>query len=202
MIRTKEKIKMPDDIGGICFSPSRLSLKAVLITNMGHVDPGYSGHLHFTAINMGKEPYMFRENDIICSMLFFKLAERVPPYGKEHFTKIKSSNKEFQIPVVISNYFPKLARDFVDVEKRAQAVAKKEIDRTKLLQIGIPIIVALIFAIASLFPLLVSKPWEKELVQLKFKIESIEKELNFEGRIKELEYKLSKQPKKWPPSHE
>jgi len=202
MIRTKEKITLPDDIGGICFSPSRLSLKAVLITNMGHVDPGYSGHLHFTAINMGKEPYIFRGNDIICSMLFFKLSERVPPYGKEHFTKIKGGREKFHIPVVISNYFPKLARDFVDVEKRAQSVAKKEIDRTKFWQIGVPIITALIIAVASLSQLWINKPWEKELVQLNSKIESVEKKLNFEGRIKELEYKLSKQPPKGSPSHE
>jgi deoxycytidine triphosphate deaminase len=150
MIRTKEKITLPDNIGGICFSPSRLALKAVLITNMGHVDPGYSGHLHFTAINMGKEPYTFRMNDTICSMLFFKLSERVQPYGKEYFTTMKSSKEDLHVPSVISNYFPKLARDFVDVEKRAQSVAKEEIDKTKFWQIGVPIITALIIAIESI----------------------------------------------------
>ena len=53
LIKTKEKITLPSDVGAICFSPSSMALKGVMITNMGHVDPGYSGYLHFTAINMG-----------------------------------------------------------------------------------------------------------------------------------------------------
>lgn len=195
MIRTKEKITIPDNVGGICFSPSHLSLKAVLITNMGHVDPGYSGHLHFTAINMGKEPYSFRVNDTICSMIFFKLSQSVRPYGKEHFRTIKSSKEDLHIPVVVSNYFPKLARDFVDVEKRAQSIAKGEIDKAKIWQIGVPVISAVIIAIASLSQLWITKPWEKELTQLGSRIESMEKKLNFEGRLKELENELSKQHK-------
>jgi deoxycytidine triphosphate deaminase len=195
MIRTKEKITMPNNVGGICFSPSRLSLKAVLVTNMGHVDPGYSGHLHFTAINMGKEPYAFRVNDIICSMIFFKLSESVLPYGKEHFTTIKNGKQDLHIPVVISNYFPKLARDFVDVEKRAQSIAKEEIDRTKFWQIGVPVIAAVIIAVASLSQLWINKPWEKELTHLGSRIESMEMKVDFERRIKELENELSKQQK-------
>jgi len=57
LISTREKITLPNNIGAICFSKSSMALKGVLITNMGHVDPGYSGHLHFTAINMGKEKF-------------------------------------------------------------------------------------------------------------------------------------------------
>jgi len=183
MIRTKEKITLPADIGGICFSPSRLALKAVLITNMGHVDPGYSGHLHFTAINMGKEPYTLRWNDVICSMILFKLTERVQPWGEENFTLVQNS----KVPRVISNYFPKLARDFVDVEKRAQSIAKAEIDRTKFWQIGVPIISAVIIAALSLSQLWINKPWEKELSQLSCRIEALEKKINAEGGSKKME---------------
>jgi dCTP deaminase len=191
MIRTKEKITLPDNIGAICFSPSRLALKAVLITNMGHVDPGYSGCLHFTAINMGKEPYTFRGNDVICSMVFFKLSESVSPYGNEHFSSINSGIGMEQIPVVISNYFPKLARDFVDVEKRAQSVAKEEFNKTKIWQIGVPVLVAAI-TIASVW---LNKPWENELDKINSKVNLIENKLNYEGRIKEIEMKISKMNK-------
>lgn len=196
MVRTKEKIGLPNNIGGLCFSPSHLALKALLITNIGHVDPGYSGHLHFTAINMGKEPYTFRKNDVICSMIFFKLSEKVPPYGEEHFTKIGSDKEGISVPTVISNYFPKLARDFVDVEKRAQSIAKNEIDKTKFWQIGVPIITAVIIAIFSLSQIWFTKPWEKEQSQINSKIESLEKRLNYEVRIKEIENILSKRQKK------
>lgn len=195
MIRTKEMITMPDDIGGICFSPSRLALKGVLITNMGHVDPGYSGNLHFTAINMGREPYQFKASDVICSMVFFKLSEKVPTFGKEKYTEIHCGNSVLKVPIVISNYFPKLARDFVDVEKRAQSIAKAEIDKTKLLQVALPVVASLIIASVPLIQLWITKPWEKELDKLNSKFESMEKKQDYDGRIKELENKLSKKNK-------
>jgi deoxycytidine triphosphate deaminase len=192
MIRTKEEITLPEDMGGICFSPSRLALKAILVTNMGHVDPGYSGHLHFAAINMGKEPYTFRRNDVICSMIFFKLSHTVPAYGKEHFVEAPGK-AEKPIPEAISKYFPKLSRDFVDVEKRAQSIAKAEVEKTKLFQIITPILAAAIIAAIPLFQLWVTKPWENQINQLSCKVEGIEKTANFEGRIKTLEDKISQQ---------
>ncbi|GFO61926.1 hypothetical protein GMST_42510 [Geomonas silvestris] len=192
MIRTKEKITLPDDIGGICFSPSRLALKAVLITNMGHVDPGYSGHLHFTAINMGKESFTFRGKDIVCSMIFFKLGNRVAPFGNEHFTTVNNGSVQIQIPTVVANYFPKLAKDFVDVSKRAQAIAKAEINDTKLWQIGVPALAAALAVIAGAVQVYINKPWEREISQLKSKIETLETKQNYESRIIELEKKVLK----------
>ena len=187
MIRTKEEITLPNDLGAICFSPSRLALKAILITNTGHVDPGYSGHLHFTAINMGNEPFSFRSKDIICTMVFFRLSEKVSPYGKESFVNIPGGNS---IPAVIDNSFPKLSKDFIDVEKRAELIAKAEIDKSKFLQFGIPFLTALVIAAFSLLQVFISKPWEKELSQLVYRVESVEKKVNVEGRIKTLEEKI------------
>lgn len=191
MIRTNEKVTLSNRIGGICFSPSRLALKAILITNMGHVDPGYSGHLHFTAINMGKEAYTFRKKDVICSMVFFELDSAVPAYGEEHFKGINTKQGPFQIPAVISNFFPKLAKDFVDVEKRAQTIARKEINKTKIWQIGIPVIVAGLMATASIVQIWVNKPWEKEMQDITHRVSSIEKKVDFEKRITEIEKILS-----------
>lgn len=193
MIRTKERITLPDNIGGICFSPSRLALKAILITNMGHVDPGYSGHLHFTAINMGRQPYTFRANDAICTMLLFKLSGKVQPYGEEYFPSIETDEGKNKIPGVIKYSFPRLAKDFVDVNKRAQAVAKSEINKAKLWTIGIPVITSVVFLIGTLVPLVLTKPWEKQYSELNAKIEVVDKKLDFEKRIKELEIKVSKQ---------
>jgi deoxycytidine triphosphate deaminase len=201
MIRTKEKITLPDDIGGICFSPSRLALKAVLITNMGHVDPGYSGHLHFTAINMGKEPFTFRGNDIVCTMIFFQLRNSVPPFGSEHFTTVNNGASQIQIPTVVANYFPKLAKDFVDVTKRAQTIAKKEIDDAKLWQIGIPLLIALLTLIAGFVQTYYNNPLEKDVSQLKSKIEILESKQNYEPRIIDLENKLAKDKKTGKISH-
>lgn len=195
MIRTREKIIMPHDVGGICFSPSRLALKAILITNMGHVDPGYAGHLHFTAINMGKESYTFRKNDVICSMIFFRLSEMVLPFGEEHFKIITTDKGDISVPAVIANYFPKLSRDFADVEKRAKAVAKSEIDRVKLWSFVVPIAITLIIASISMIQYWKNMTLETELKQLNSKIELLDKKLDYEKRIKNLENRFFKPQK-------
>jgi deoxycytidine triphosphate deaminase len=192
MVRTKEKLSLPTDVGGLCFSPSRLALKAILVTNMGHVDPGYSGHLHFAAINMGKEAYALRTTDVICTMTLFKLNNKVPAFGDEYFVE----KKGVKYPVVISNYFPKLSRDFVDVENRAKKVAKNEIDRTKFYQIGVPIISAIIIAGIPLCQLWINKPWEKNIGLLEEKIKVMETRSELAERIDSLEDQLKQYHKK------
>jgi deoxycytidine triphosphate deaminase len=187
MIRTKDKITMPANIGGICFSPSRLALKAILITNMGHVDPGYSGHLHFTAINMGREAFTFRDGDIICSMIFFRLANEVQPFGPERFDPFITATRTLPIPHVIAQFFPKLAKDFVDVQKRAEAVADKKIKEIKLWQWLVPIITGVVLAFGTFIHLWINKPLEIEVSKIKEQIMAIEKKSNFEERLIRLE---------------
>jgi len=51
VVITQEKFTLPKDIAGIGFPPStRMSFKGILMTNPGHIDPGYNGHLRFTLI--------------------------------------------------------------------------------------------------------------------------------------------------------
>ena len=96
------------------------------------------------------------------------------------------------VPAVISNYFPKLSRDFVNVEERAESIAKRQVNKTTFWQIVVPIIGAAMIAAIPLFQLMISKPWEKELSRLSSKIESLEKTTNQEGRLRVLEDVVSK----------
>jgi dCTP deaminase len=57
VIRTKEKLHVGPRLAGIAFPPASLSLKGLLTTNPGHVDPGYHGPLHLTVINMSRLPF-------------------------------------------------------------------------------------------------------------------------------------------------
>jgi hypothetical protein len=135
-------------------------------------------------------------------MIFLKLSGEVPPFGSEYFKEMETTKGKLSIPAVIANYFPRLARDFVDVEKRAQSVAKNEINKTKIWQIGVPLLVALFLAVNSYWQYLSNKSLEKELNQVHSKIESIEKSLNYDSRIKDLENKLSNSIKQKPSSHD
>lgn len=170
LIRTKESIELPANIAGICFSPSNLAMQAILLINTGHVDPGYKGKLHFTAINMGKKGYTFRANDTICTALFFILANDEHAYGIEKFDKIRVGGKTEEVPHVIKAYFPKLAKDFVNVDRRSKLIVNKRIVGALLIQVGLPVIVALLI----ILPNLISKPWEKEISTERSRIDKIE----------------------------
>src|SRR5262249_24111108 len=57
VLRTRENLRMGPCRAAIAFPPAHVSLKGLLMTNPGHVDPGHEGPLHCTVINMGHESY-------------------------------------------------------------------------------------------------------------------------------------------------
>src|SRR5918994_4262978 len=73
VITTLEECNLPPDLGAIGFPPNTVSSKGILMTNPGHVDPGYKGPMSFTVINMGSEDYTLLKKDRIVTLLFFKL---------------------------------------------------------------------------------------------------------------------------------
>src|SRR5687768_6762724 len=54
VLETMEELRVPNEYAAIGFPPSHVSSKGLLMTNPGHVDPGYSGSMRFTVINMAK----------------------------------------------------------------------------------------------------------------------------------------------------
>jgi dCTP deaminase len=44
VIETRETINLPATVAAIGFPPSSVSMQGLLMTNPGHVDPGYSGN--------------------------------------------------------------------------------------------------------------------------------------------------------------
>jgi deoxycytidine triphosphate deaminase len=73
MITTKEKLDVPLDVTGMGFPLARMSSSGLLMTNPGHIDPGYKGSMTFTAINMGRLPFELREGDPIVTVMLFRL---------------------------------------------------------------------------------------------------------------------------------
>src|SRR5882762_7390489 len=73
VVTTKETLDFPGNIAGFGFPPSRVSFKGLLMTNPGHVDPGYNGVMRFTVINMAKEAYHLAQGDRIVRLLLFRM---------------------------------------------------------------------------------------------------------------------------------
>jgi len=125
VITTKESIHLTADYAAFGFPPSSVSSKALLMTNPGHIDPGFTGTLQFTVINMGRENYVLRKNDLIVTLLIFKLASEV---GADYSSRRKDKNPSMIEQVDIDTLSP----DFVDVQKRASSIAKKTLGWTTL----------------------------------------------------------------------
>jgi dCTP deaminase len=83
------------------------------MTNPGHIDPGYKGPLHLTAINMGRESFEIRRGDLIVTIVVVELAAE----PKADFAARYGSSSPSHITQTQLN---RLSADFANVEERAK----------------------------------------------------------------------------------
>lgn len=140
IVETLEKCHLPDQIGAIGFPPNNVSSKGILMTNPGHVDPGYDGTMNFTVINMGQERYTLLRGNKIVTLLFFKL-DRAP---------VKSLAKRPHGHDGIASQLGVLSSDFLDIEKRVKRASEKEEQKTRRLALLTPVVVGVIAVVATI----------------------------------------------------
>jgi dCTP deaminase len=117
VVTTRETLHLPLNVAAFGFPPSSVSFKGLLMTNPGHVDPGYTGYMRFTVINMGKDPYPLNSGDPIVTLLIFLLDADV----HRGWVARKGAS---QLPS--QRAVNRLSRDFVDVERRATGIARSQ----------------------------------------------------------------------------
>lgn len=119
VVETLEKIKLSNAYGSFGFPPAGLSQNSILMTNPGHIDPGYEGHLQFTLINMGRKDYVLSHNAVIVSLLVFKVDEAAVGY-KQLNGELESGPR----PGVMQ----RLAPDFADFNGNVRQIVDKAVD--------------------------------------------------------------------------
>ncbi len=193
IVQTREELDLPRDLAAIGFSPSSVSSRGLLMTNPGHVDPGYKGRMKFTVINMGRESFALNRGDIIVTLLFFRLDPPAKKSYSERNHTIKGDVGEEQLS--------RLAKDFLDFERRSEDAARTGERKARWWTAGVPIVVALISVIGTIFAaylFIVSRVYEveKTIVEIKASLDrdigNINNKLerqNLEKRIEELERK-------------
>ncbi len=144
IVSTFEEIKMPADLGGIVFPPSELSSKGVLVANIGHIDPGFCGHLRFTIINMGAKPLALeRGRDIVGTLLIFRLStsSNAPWSSRRTTTTPKGEPDQLEIDT--------LSPHFADIDARVRRLTGK-IARRTLWRFGLWVaLIPIVFGSAS-----------------------------------------------------
>jgi len=188
VVCTKEEINFPDNIAGIGFPLSRNSSQGILMTNPGHIDPGYQGPLRFTLINMSREEFPLRAGDKIVTLILFEL-NRESKKGWADRNKEKSNEPD-------EEQVNRLAPDFADIENRAIKIAKREIKEVQLRALWMPVVGALLAGVLALIStyLTIFKQPLKELETVKSEIKTITTNLqevkNLKTDITDLKAKL------------
>jgi deoxycytidine triphosphate deaminase len=130
VVRTFETLNLGDDLVAVGFPPASLSVRGLLMTNPGQVDPGYSGPLHLTVINMSQLPFQLRAGDRIIRVIFIRLgAAPQATYAARHPGPAGNS--------ITPELMARLSTDFLDVEKRAQKIAEESVRKAQFWSAGI-----------------------------------------------------------------
>lgn len=167
IVSTLEELRLPSDIAAIGFPPSNVSVQGLLMTNPGHVDPGYAGPMRFAVINFGKSDYVLRRNDAIVTLLFMKLVR-----AAQKNWLLRRNGKPGGPPT--QKDLNLLSPDFLDVRARAVSAAKVEVEnagiKLKAREVGVALLSAALGA-----GLLT---WITGVQDLKTKVAELEKSLN------------------------
>lgn len=188
VVVTLEELMLPNNIAGIGFPPARVSIQGILMTNPGHVDPGYEGPMHFTIINMGKENYVLRKGDDIVTMLLFDLSDAAEKDWLERRDGKRASS-------LSQETLNKLCSDFMDVSSRAEEKAKEQVKKAELRVKLFGVIATIIVVVIGVFSNWIVPTWKKPLNKVQTDIAVLEERLdisNIKDRIKEIEQRQDK----------
>jgi deoxycytidine triphosphate deaminase/outer membrane murein-binding lipoprotein Lpp len=190
VIATQEQFNLPGDVLGIAFPPSRVSFKGILMTNPGHIDPGYRGPLRFTIINMGSQDFFVRQGDPIVSVLLFRLAAPVRvDWLQRHGGNPAGYPKKEDIN--------KPSADFVNVNNRAKEIATKEVAKAELKLrfwgVAVPLLSAVIVAFIALIPTWYRPGWKEPVAQVQADVQTLKATIDvtsLKSRLDALEREL------------
>jgi deoxycytidine triphosphate deaminase len=196
VIATQEQFDLPADVLGIAFPPSRVSFKGILMTNPGHIDPGYRGPLRFTIINMGSQEFTVRQGDPVVSVLLFRLAT---PVRVDWLQRRGGSPAGYPKQEDID----KPSADFVDVSNRAKDIAAKEVAKAELKlrswQVWLPLLTAVLVAFITVIPTWIRPGWKDPVSRVQADVQTLKATIDvasLKNRVDALErdFKASHSP--------
>lgn len=182
VLRTSETLNLGADLVAMAFPPASVSLKGLLMTNPGQVDPGYSGPLHLTVINMGRLPFSLRAGDLIIRVIFMKLSARPSAtYSDRH--------RPSPSIVITSELLGRLSPDFLSVEQRSTEIANSAVTRagfwSAVISAGIAGALTLLAGVVTIgVPSWLNNSLEKEISDNREKLGKLEARMTVtEGKL-------------------
>jgi len=127
VVKTLEECNLPPDIGAIGFPPNTVSAEGILMTNPGHVDPGFKGQMAFTVINMSEVKFHLLKKNKIVTLLFFRLRQRVT---RDLGERLDEGSSE-AVGDSVGKLLGVLSSDFLGISARVKAAAETEEEKTR-----------------------------------------------------------------------
>lgn len=118
LVEVEEELEIPANYAGFGFPPASVAVQGLLMTNPGHIDPGFKGRLKFTLINMGKKELQIRNGDVIFSTIWVKLhmeVERDYLKRRPEYKYIGPNEQNLSV----------LNKDFLNIDRRARNTARE-----------------------------------------------------------------------------
>lgn len=179
VVETREYLTLPRTVAAIGFPPATVSRDGLLMTNPGHIDPGYAGRLKFTLINLGKKPIELASGNPICTLLFFSI-----PTPEHAYDQLDNTEK----PAHPSDQalLRRLSKDFLNFNDRIKKTVSRKV---KTAQFTTPIIsgIVAIFLIVAANMIAI---YTTGVNDLRVKVEGLEKAMaiqDFKTRLEKLE---------------
>ncbi|UEG18721.1 dCTP deaminase [Pantoea ananatis] len=134
ILEVNEVFNLSKDISGIVFPKNNLSKNGIIMTNPGHVDPGYNGILTLYLVNMSKQTFILREKDAVARLLLFKTSSITSGYTGQAVTSIDQEQLNT------------MGKDFAGLDKRIPVAIAKVLAKWS---VGLFAMAALIIAIVG-----------------------------------------------------
>ncbi len=175
LINTNEKFNVPSNISGALF-PAGSSKRGLILANPGILDPGYSGNLRLTLINISKEKKKIMARDKIGTILLFKLNHEPK---KSRNDRINNDSNDMKS--VLSS----LPLDFLRIDKRSKKIVNKKIRDANIIITTVSTILAVILgSVLYGFTFFLNKPITKDLIKLQQQIDSLKLQNHLNQNIK------------------
>lgn len=182
IIQVAQEFDMPKNIGGIVFPPNRLSKYGLLMTNPGHIDPGFKGKITVCLINMGGEKRTLQKGEKILTLLLFEVDNTTPGFLLDEPS-----------PGVDREQLINLTKDFADLTRRM----RREVYNTILTYSGgalaiLSIFVVVILALVPMISGYIAAPNLEKITEYKIHKEFI---IPLSNNVSSLKFELKDQQK-------
>lgn len=124
IVQTHESVKLPGNIAAIGMPPASLALQGLLILNPGHIDPGYTGTVKLTIINMGRVKLSLTRGKVIFTVLFFQCSHPATADYGQRLCRDKKPDCSGESPM--EKALGKLSAYFLNLDERMRHIGREE----------------------------------------------------------------------------